>query len=257
MEKSPTPIPSPAQELDDELRDSHVRLKDVPTTEQEWDAVDADSTASEVDSPPLLNTSGARLQLVSITPKEPVPSVDPDPGAEIIPLRHPAGGLVAAERSHIADQSEAKFHKRNAIEQAVRTSKKSTTPPPTPNAPLLTTRTRRRPRGLIWLVAALFVFATLVVGAILSWSLWSAEPTPARPSNGPSPISSIQLDLRGVPSGATISVDGEQLQGTTIELPVDGQHHTLSIEADGYQPWTLTLNPSTNLEVPVQLTPNP
>lgn len=170
MEKSPTPIPTPIRELDKELRDSHVRLKDVPTTEEDWKAIDSESKPSAVEASPALNRSGPRLQLVSITPKEPVPSVDPDPRAEIIPLRPHVKGLVAAERESIAREDEARFHQRDTIEQAVRRSRESTEPPPPPPPSPVASRPRWEPRTLKWLVAALFGVAALVAAAILLWA---------------------------------------------------------------------------------------
>lgn len=248
MGKSFTPIPAEVDDLEQELRDSHVRLKDVPDTEKGWESIESDLET------PRRDESSSHLHLVSITPKEPVPPVDPDDGAEIIQLQYPVKGLVAAERKGILNEAEARFHKRDAIEQAVRTARESTAPPAPPTPRRGVAKIRHLPRAAFWIAGAFMVCATIAVAMTVVWSLYGAEPAPSQTLEAP-PLSSVQLELRDVPQGATVRVDGQPIQGSAIELPIDGRSHSLSVEAEGYQSWTLNLTPEVDEALPVQLVP--
>jgi serine/threonine-protein kinase len=57
-------------------------------------------------------------------------------------------------------------------------------------------------------------------------------PPPARPPAAP-PGTPGRLVLQGVPQGARVSIDGQQVRGTTIDLPPD--LHRLTVRAAGYQ----------------------
>jgi hypothetical protein len=92
-------------------------------------------------------------------------------------------------------------------------------------------------------IATLTTAAALIV-MLRSNSAW--DPADARglprdatatiPVVEPQPIA-IQVELRGLPQGATISVDGARALGPTLELPRDGRNRVIRVTAEGKAPW--------------------
>jgi serine/threonine-protein kinase len=97
-----------------------------------------------------------------------------------------------------------------------------------------------RPWLLPAAAAALLVF---VGGAVL----WLAPRPPPRavstPASPPIAASSrVTLQLRGLPAGAVVRLDG-QPAGERLQLPADGRTRSLAVEARGKKPWQLSFVP--------------
>ena len=75
----------------------------------------------------------------------------------------------------------------------------------------------------------------------------AAEPEP------PTEPETVLLALSGVPSGATVTVDGEPVDDTEIELPRGDGSHEVQVTAEGFEPWTQTVTASEDTDLSVEL----
>lgn len=152
-----TPLPTVVPDLEQDLRESHVRLKDVPRTEAEWEEVERSLT-------PALPERHLRLVSTSPTPSE-QPAEDDD-AATVIPFQRASRGIVAAERAHITDDAEARFHHREAIEHAVRIARETSATSPAAAAHSRST-VRRSPAARGALLVGVIVLCALVATVLL------------------------------------------------------------------------------------------
>lgn len=234
------------EELEAYLRDSHVAIKETLRARGELEAGDeAAAPSPPPGSPP-------RLRLVTRDAEDDTPDADQ---AKLVELRARGRGLVDAERMVSGDGSEAKFHRRHMIAQAVRAARDSRSAP----AVAVPRRAPSMLRMVLWIVGAVAVAASVVFG--LALALQPSSPGPASPDEAapvlPLPLSAVRLDLRGVPEGATIRLDGTPVQGTTVAVDADGEAHTLSVEAAGYRRWSVTVTPAADQTIPVDLMAQP
>ena len=72
-----------------------------------------------------------------------------------------------------------------------------------------------------------------------------APPAPAAPTH-------VTLQLRGLPEGATVSVDGQPAT-ERIEVPSDGRPRNVAVEAKGKKPWQLSFIPNMDQALDVTL----
>ena len=93
-------------------------------------------------------------------------------------------------------------------------------------------------------IAALTTAAALIV-MLRSNDAWPPADARALPSEvtaaiavppAPKP-SAIDVELRGLPQGSAISVDGAPAVGPTLELPRDGRNRVIRVTAQGKAPW--------------------
>ncbi len=68
---------------------------------------------------------------------------------------------------------------------------------------------------------------------------------------------SITVTLTGVPAGASITVDGEAVEGSEITLPRSDGEHALQVTLDGHLPWTRSVVGDASTEIAVELEPEP
>lgn len=64
----------------------------------------------------------------------------------------------------------------------------------------------------------------------------------AAPTSAPAAASPARLVLRGTPSGALISRDGQRVRGTAMDLE-PRRRHIVAVQAAGFEPWADTLIP--------------
>jgi len=116
-------------------------------------------------------------------------------------------------------------------------------PPPTypedgpgPTLPLmdpLVQAQRRRVRGFVLAVAAMVVVGGLAA-AVLTWLLAPAPPEPV-------------LEVRSVPGGAAVTLDGAPVPGRTPLAITKGlrlaEAHRLEVSLSGYETWVTTVQP--------------
>lgn len=228
------------EELETSLRDSHVAIKETLRARGELEPDDEAAAA-----PP-------RLRLVT---KAAADVTVEDDRAKLVELRAPGRGLVDAERLSAGDGTEAKFHRRREIARAVQAARESRRAPalgaPSPAPSLL--------RRALWFAGGVAVAVSLAFGVGLAWPSSSPRQPPPDVAAGtlPLPLSAVTLDLRGVPEGATIRLDGAPVQGPAVAVEADGQAHTLSVDAAGYRHWSVTLVPAVDRAIPVDLVARP
>jgi hypothetical protein len=63
----------------------------------------------------------------------------------------------------------------------------------------------------------------------------------------------IVLTLTGVPEGATVTLDGEQVAGTEIALAPSDAERTLEVRLEGHETWTRTVRGDVSAEIQVEL----
>lgn len=56
----------------------------------------------------------------------------------------------------------------------------------------------------------------------------------------PAEARTVTVALRGVPEGAVVHVDGEEREGSTVELPREEVAHEITVTADGRAPWQVS-----------------
>lgn len=71
------------------------------------------------------------------------------------------------------------------------------------------------------------------------------------------PPTPVVLTLTGLPEGAQITVDGETVSGSRIELSPSDADRTIEVRQDGHQPWTRTVAGDSSHQLAVALTPEP
>jgi hypothetical protein len=83
--------------------------------------------------------------------------------------------------------------------------------------------------------------------------------TPAAPASPLAPVAaapeSVTLDLRGLPVGAELRLDGAVVSGPPLKLRRDGKRHLLEVSAAGYNDRTLELEADRDRVVDLPLTP--
>lgn len=99
-------------------------------------------------------------------------------------------------------------------------------------------------------------------GVVLEEPEGEVEDEPELPVEEPANMEPVALRLHGLPAGATASVDGElvTIEGDTISFPGDGEEHTITVHADGFETWERSLATATPLDLLVvseALTPPP
>jgi serine/threonine-protein kinase len=103
-----------------------------------------------------------------------------------------------------------------------------------------------RPAWIAISVSALSVAAALVVmlrsnsappADLLTPPDEVAAALVARAAAEPAPSTTIDVELRGLPAGAAISVDGAPAVGPTLQLPRDGRNRVIRVTAQGKAPW--------------------
>jgi hypothetical protein len=226
------------EELEVYLRDSHVAIKETLRARGE---LEPGGEAARVP---------ARLRLVANAADE-----DDADQAKLVELRARRRSLVDAERTVANDGAEAKFHRRREIAEAVQAVRDSCS--------VLAVAAPRRSssvlRKALLIAGVAAVVASLALG--LELTRRSASPGSASPHQAagtlPLPVSAVKLDLRGVPTGASIRLDGAPVRGTTVAVDADGQAHTLAVDAAGYRRWSVTLAPAADRTIPVDLSPQP
>jgi len=153
------------------------------------------------------------------------------------------------------------------------------------NSPVTQSAGRRRKR---WpLVAALTVIlAVSVVGAVVFWggpssetkqSVGAGSPTSGLPANPtaqpgdgagaqPAPMrtppqaprpASIRVSVDLKPAGATLTLNNKSVSHNPFTVPRDGKRHTLTAQAEGYQPTQVTLLADQSQRLQIHLTPKP
>jgi hypothetical protein len=167
---------------------------------------------------------------------------------------------------------------RNAIHQVF--PQPSEVPPPrTTVQPAQGKEPPRRAPGLpLWLIlgggAALVVAIGLLVAAAV-WSARAGEPIspaedPISAAASPSTASAggraaaakagprggdrrlhVRVTLRGVPPGAAISLDGERIDRSSMNVANDGRSHEIEVRAPGREPWLHTFAPTTDAVIDV------
>ena len=137
-------------------------------------------------------------------------------------------------------------------------------------APFALTVEKRQERKLVTPVAIVAMIA-LAAGLFGAWKLISARGAPSAPANlpaaqidaeslsavttqvdspapaatptsAPAAASPARLVLRGTPSGALISRDGQRVRGTAMDLE-PRRRHIVAVQAAGFEPWADTLIP--------------
>jgi serine/threonine-protein kinase len=81
----------------------------------------------------------------------------------------------------------------------------------------------------------------------------AAELHPAAEPTAAAEASSIQVELRGVPRGAVITVDGAPAPGPVLELPRDGRNRVIRVAATGKTPWQAVHHASASASYEVML----
>ncbi len=67
-----------------------------------------------------------------------------------------------------------------------------------------------------------------------------AESAASRPTTATAPVASAVLVLRGLPRGASATLDGQRARGTRLPLSA-GSRHTVRVAAPGFEQWADTL----------------
>lgn len=65
----------------------------------------------------------------------------------------------------------------------------------------------------------------------------------------------ITLTLTGVPEGASVTVDGNAVEGTEVELPSADAQHTVEVRLEGHRPFSQTVAGDSSTELAVTLEP--
>lgn len=65
----------------------------------------------------------------------------------------------------------------------------------------------------------------------------------------------VVLTLNGVPEGARVTIDGEETEGSRVELPSSELERTVEVSLDGHEPWTTTVAGDESAELDVALEP--
>ena len=122
-------------------------------------------------------------------------------------------------------------------------------------------RKRSRSRGLVALAVA-------AVGVLVAWQLTSGREPPPKASIAaaapaqvkepepppPPPLPThVTVELRGVPQGATVTVDGTPSADNPIELPRDNKNRVIKVAAKGSSPWQVVHHASADAEFDVLL----
>ena len=241
------------EELESCLRDSHVEIKGSPEGDGGPAPVGGVVETSAPAGPATGEGGAPRLHLVSSASPEPERLAAVETGEHRGRDHH----LIDAERRSGGDDTEARFHRRRIIVQAVRAVRDSRSPsvgnePSGGSTPSLL-------RTSLWIAGAAAVAASIAFG--LSMALRApgpgAQPAGADLNAPPVPVEAVRLELRGVPEGATVRLDGATVRGSTVSVTADGEAHTLSVDAAGYRRWSVTLAPSADRAVPVELAAEP
>jgi serine/threonine protein kinase len=82
------------------------------------------------------------------------------------------------------------------------------------------------------------------------------RPPAAPPEHAPAAPTRVNVTLRGVPADAAVSVDGLPARAAGFTVDADGRPHVVAVAAQGYEPWTRTVSPSSDLEIEVALSPS-
>ena len=118
--------------------------------------------------------------------------------------------------------------------------------PPPPRVPDDALRQPVMGRRLMMAGAALLVVGAAALLALRPSARWTESATarvspaalpPAAEPEAASAQQPIQVELRGVPLGALITVDGAPEPGPSLELPRDGRNRVIRVSAAGKAPW--------------------
>jgi serine/threonine-protein kinase len=96
------------------------------------------------------------------------------------------------------------------------------------------------------------VGAAIVAGALVMLFAGREPPEPPAPApaeaaadQDPPPPEQVHVELRGVPDGAQVLVNGKPADGTSLELPNDGHARLIEVQAPGRKPWKV-MHPAGN-----------
>jgi serine/threonine protein kinase len=108
------------------------------------------------------------------------------------------------------------------------------------------------PRRVLVRAAAALVLTCAGAGAF-----WLKPSPPPAPVSKPveriaPPVQQVTLQLRGIPEGARVSLDG-QPASERMQLAADGRTRSLAVEAKGKRPWQLSFVPQTDQSLDVAL----
>gem|GEM_PF-4030896 len=68
-------------------------------------------------------------------------------------------------------------------------------------------------------------------------------------------FSEVRIELRGVPRGAVVRVDGERHAGTTVRRPRGTGEVRIEVLGRGFRPWERTVSLARDVEIEVRLEP--
>jgi serine/threonine-protein kinase len=128
----------------------------------------------------------------------------------------------------------------------------------------------RRGRPWAWLAAAIAMAGVVLwlsqrsttndAGASPREPKTEVAPPPAPPVAAPAPVpppppSTVAVELRGVPAGARVTVDGEVSLQAPLRLPRDGSNRLIRVSAKGKTPWQVVHRASADGAYEVVLPP--
>ena len=80
---------------------------------------------------------------------------------------------------------------------------------------------------------------------------------PAQPIEPPAPTGPIKVELRGVPKGAQVTVDGVAVAGNVLELARDRRNRVIRVTAPDQAPWQAVVHASADASYDVMLAETP